>query len=71
MNLCIPVADDFLMEISPGCSVVNRDLPWKQSELYNLFFLQIQLNISLQATHFTIYFPKQRDIIVFISDDRH
>jgi hypothetical protein len=29
------------------------------------------LNISLQATHFTIYFPKQRDIIVFISDDRH
>ena len=24
-----------------------------------------------KQTHFTTYFPKQRDIIVFISDDRH
>ena len=28
------IADDFLLEISPRCSVINRDLPWKQSELY-------------------------------------
>ena len=30
MNLCIPVADDFLLEISPRCAI-NRDLSWKQS----------------------------------------
>jgi hypothetical protein len=24
------IADDFLLEISPRRSVVNRDLPWKQ-----------------------------------------
>jgi len=34
MNLYIPAADDFLVEISPRCSVVNRDLLWKQRELY-------------------------------------
>ena len=28
------IADDFLLEISPRCSVINRDLPWKQIELY-------------------------------------
>ena len=28
------IADDFLLEISPRCSVINRDLPWKQSDLY-------------------------------------
>ena len=32
MNLCI--ADDFHLEISPRCSVIDRDLLWKQSELY-------------------------------------
>ena len=28
------IADDFLLEISSRCSVINRDLLWKQSELY-------------------------------------
>jgi hypothetical protein len=28
------IADDVLVEISPRCSVINRNLPWKQSELY-------------------------------------
>jgi hypothetical protein len=37
----------------------------------NLLFLQIQLNISLQTTAFYNLLTKHRDIIVFISDDRH
>ena len=28
------IADNFLVEISPKCSVVNSNLPWKQSQLY-------------------------------------
>ena len=32
------IADDFFLEISPRCSVINRDLPWKQSELYYFIF---------------------------------
>jgi hypothetical protein len=28
------IADDFPVEISPRCSVINRNIPWKQSELY-------------------------------------
>jgi hypothetical protein len=36
-----------------------------------LLFLQIQLNISLQTTAFYNLLTKHRDIIVFISDDRH
>jgi hypothetical protein len=29
------IADDFLLEISPPrCSVINRNLLWKKSELY-------------------------------------
>jgi hypothetical protein len=28
------IADNFLVEISPKCSVVNNNLPWKQSQLY-------------------------------------
>jgi hypothetical protein len=61
------IADDFLLEISPRC----RGFTVETVNYINYFFLQIQLNISLQTTHFTIYFPKHRDIIVFISDDRH
>ena len=32
------IADDFPVEISPRCSVINRNLPWKQSELYQFIF---------------------------------
>jgi energy-converting hydrogenase Eha subunit H len=32
------IADGFLLEISPRCSVIKRDLPWKQSELYLFIF---------------------------------
>ena len=28
------IADNFLVEISPKCSVINSNLPWKQSQLY-------------------------------------
>ena len=71
MNLCIPVADDFLLEILPRCAI-NRDLSWKQSELYYFFFFfKFNWIFHCKQPHFTIYFPKQRDIIVFISDDRH
>ena len=31
VDFCI--ADDFTVEISPRCNVINRNLPWKQSEL--------------------------------------
>ena len=32
------IADDFPVEISPRCSVINRNLTWKQSELYQFIF---------------------------------
>ena len=28
------IADNFLVEISQKCSVINSNLPWKQSQLY-------------------------------------
>ena len=28
------IADTFQEEISPKCSVINSNLPWKQSQLY-------------------------------------
>jgi hypothetical protein len=28
------IADNFLVAISPKCSVINSNLPWKQSQLY-------------------------------------
>ena len=42
----VDIADDFLLEISPRCSVINRD------------FLQIQLYISLQTTAFYNLLPE-------------
>ena len=30
----VRIADNFLVEISPKCSVINCNLPWKQSQLY-------------------------------------
>ena len=41
-------ADDFLLEISPRCSVINWDFTVETVNYINLCFLQIQLNISLQ-----------------------
>jgi hypothetical protein len=28
------ITDNFLVEISQKCSVINSNLPWKQSQLY-------------------------------------
>jgi hypothetical protein len=57
--------------ISPRCSVINRDLPWKQWIILINFFFKFNWIFHCKQPHFTIYFPKHRDIIVFISDDRH
>jgi hypothetical protein len=51
------------VEISPRCSLINMNLPWKQCELYQFFFFKFNWIFYFKQPHFTIYFLKQRDIV--------
>jgi hypothetical protein len=37
------IANNFLVEILPKCSVINSNLPWKKSELYEFIFSDFDL----------------------------
>jgi ribosomal protein L37AE/L43A len=56
--------DDFILkceEISPRCSLINRNLPWKQKWIILInFFFKFNWIFYCKKPHFTIYFPKQR-----------
>jgi hypothetical protein len=67
------IADDFLLEISPRCSVINRDLPWKQSELHSFIFSSNSIEYFI-ANNLILQFTSRNIVTSLFSlatNDRH